>query len=82
MLSSWFPSTALAQSCLAPEKPYLPTAASEVRHYADLLRQDFENYLSEVSRYFACLDEERARAYREAQEVTQQYQRFIEIVSE
>ena len=73
-------SPALSQSCLPPEKPYLPSAESEVREYADLLRQDFENYLSGVSDYIACLDQERARAFREAQEVTEQYQRFIEIV--
>lgn len=69
-----------SQSCLSPEKPYLPSAGSEVREYADLLRQDFENYLSEVSDYIGCLDQERARAFREAQEVTEQYRRFIEIV--
>ncbi|SPJ26340.1 hypothetical protein [Palleronia abyssalis] len=51
-----------------------------MREYADLLRQDFENYLSEVSDYIGCLDQERVRAFREAQEVTEQYQRFIEIV--
>ena len=82
ILSSCAAAPALALSCLPPEKPYLPAAPGEVRAYADLLRQDFEVYLSAVSGYLQCLDQERARAFREAQEVTAQYERFVEIVSD
>jgi len=82
ILSSFAAAPAVAKSCLAPQKPYLPSAPREVRAYADLLRQDFETYLSAVSDYLQCLDRERARAFREAQDVTEQYERFVEIVSD
>ena len=53
-----------------------------MREYADILRQDFETYMSEASDYFLCLEQERARAFREAEEVTQDYARFLNIVSD
>nr|WP_237685067.1 hypothetical protein [Szabonella alba] len=49
-----------------------------MRIYADLIRGDFESYIADVQDYFRCLDEERARAFVEAREVSEEYGRFIE----
>jgi hypothetical protein len=67
---------AVAASCLAPERPFLPQSREDMRRYADLLRADFETYIAEVQTYFRCLDEERARAFVEAREVVEQYGQF------
>jgi hypothetical protein len=48
--------------------------------YAELIRQDFEAYITDVQDYFRCIDEERARAFREAQEVSVDYGRFVRTV--
>lgn len=69
-------------SCQAPERPYLPADAVDVRAYADLIREDFEGYIVEVQTYFRCLDTERARAFAEAQDVSQDYGRFQGLVQE
>lgn len=63
-------------NCFAPERPWLPSDTADVRAYADLIREDFEGYISVVQEYFRCLDAERARAFTEAQEVSQDYGRF------
>jgi hypothetical protein len=39
-------------------------------------------YLSDITSYFRCLDEERARAFDESAEVAQEYGRFIEATSD
>jgi hypothetical protein len=70
----------LASPCVAPERPYLPSSPEDMRAYADLLREDFEGYISEVQDYFRCLDAERARAFVEAQDVSAEYGRFVEAV--
>jgi hypothetical protein len=49
-----------------------------MRAYADLIRGDFEAYIADVQEYFRCLDDERARAFVEAGEVSEEYGRFIE----
>ncbi|SLN74109.1 hypothetical protein ROA7023_03770 [Roseisalinus antarcticus] len=49
-----------------------------MRIYSDLIREDFESYIAQVQDYFRCLDEERARAFVEAREVTEDYGRFID----
>jgi len=64
--------------CLPLTPPLLPSDARLMREFADLLRDEFEHYLSEVTGYFRCLDDERARAWREAAEVTAQYCAFLE----
>jgi len=51
-----------------------------MRTYADLIRGDFEAYIADVQDYFRCLDEERARAFVEAREVSEEYGRLIEAV--
>jgi hypothetical protein len=71
---------AMASPCVPPERPYLPSTPEDMRAYADLLRADFEGYIAGVQDYFRCLDEERARAFVEAQEVSAEYGRFLEAV--
>ena len=69
-------------ACLPPERPFLPADPEDARAYADLIRSDFEGYISAVQDYFRCLDVERARAFNEAQEVSQDYGRFVGMVAE
>lgn len=73
---------AAADTCIAPVRPYLPEEQQTVREYADLLRQDFELYVLDVSQYFRCLDQERTRAFEEAQAVTADYQRLMELTGQ
>ena len=68
-----------AQGCLAPPRPFVPSDPAAAREYADLIRTDFETYLSDVQSYFLCLDIERARAIDQAREVAEEYARFIEM---
>ena len=51
-----------------------------MRTYADLIRADFESYIADVQGYFRCLDAERARAFIEAREVSEDYGRFVSAV--
>jgi len=67
-----------AEPCLPLIPPDLPSDAGLMREFEDLLREEFEHYLSEVTLYFRCIDAERARAWREAAEVTAQYGAFLE----
>jgi hypothetical protein len=69
-----------ADACIAPEAPFLPREAADIRAYADLLRQDFEAYFAEAQAYFRCMEQERQRVFREAQDVTDAYGRMIEVV--
>ena len=75
-------SPGFAHTCLAPARPFLPNDSSSVRDYADILRRDFDLYISEIEAYFRCLDEERARAFWEALAVSEDYARFLEMVSD
>ena len=67
-------------TCTPPERPFLPQSEEDIRTYADLIRGDFEAYIADVQDYFRCLDEERARAFVEAREVSEDYSRFINAV--
>lgn len=67
-----------ADACIPPERPFLPASREDMRAYADLIRRDFEAYIADVQEYFRCLDEERARAFVEAREVSEEYGRFVE----
>lgn len=69
-----------AHACTPPERPFLPTSREDMRAYADLIRGDFEAYIADVQDYFRCVDEERARAFIEAREVSEDYGRFVEVV--
>ena len=69
-----------AHACTPPERPFLPTSREDMRTYADLIRGDFEAYIVDVQEYFRCLDEERARAFIEAREVSEDYGRFVDVL--
>ena len=77
-----FAGQAQGQTCYAPERPFVPTDARDVQEYRDLIGRDFETYIADIQSYFRCLEEERARAFEEAREVSQEYGRFLEITSE
>jgi hypothetical protein len=69
-----------AADCLPPERPFLPQSQEDMRAFADLIRGDFETYFAEVQDYFRCLDAERARAFAEAREASEDYGRFLNAV--
>ena len=71
-----------AETCLAPARPFLPNASKIVLDYADIIRQDFDLYIAGIESYFRCLDGERTRAFEEARQVSEDYARFLEIVSD
>ena len=72
----------LAQSCFAPARPFLPSDSQAARDYADIIRGDFEDYIQDIQSYFRCLDGERARAFEEAREVSEEYGRFLQLVGD
>jgi len=67
-------------NCVPPERPFLPQSQNDMRTYAELIRADFESYIADVQHYFRCVDEERARAFVEAREVSEDYGRFLNAV--
>lgn len=71
---------ALAETCFAPSRPFVPNDPQAAQEYDDLIRNDFEIYIQDIQSYFRCLDDERARAFREAREVSEEYGRFLESV--
>lgn len=71
---------ASAETCLAPSRPFVPSDPQAAQEHADLIRNDFEAYIKDIQRYFRCLDNERARAFQEAREVSEEYGRFLESV--
>lgn len=73
---------AVGQTCYSPERPFVPTNPQDVQEYRNLISRDFENYIADIQSYFKCLENERARAFEEAREVSQEYGRFLEITSE
>ena len=76
------PGPVLAESCFAPARPFLPSDSQAARDYADIIRGDFEDYISNIQDYFRCLDNERARAFKEAREVSEDYGRFLQLVGD
>ena len=82
LLCLWLPGIANAQICFAPERPFVPTDAEDVREFGHLIRTDFELYIEDIQAYFRCLEEERARAFEEAREVSEEYGRFLQVVGE
>jgi len=75
-------SPAGAETCLAPLRPFVPSDPAAAREYADIIRRDFELYIDDIQNYFRCLETERARAFEEAREVSQEYGAFLAIVAE
>nr|WP_223814409.1 MULTISPECIES: hypothetical protein [Paracoccaceae] len=55
----------------------MPQSQDDMRTYADLIRGDFEAYIADVQDYFRCVDEERARVFSEARDVSEDYERFL-----
>lgn len=76
------PETGHARTCYAPERPFVPTDPDDIREYSDLIRSDFELYIEDIQAYFRCLEEERARAFEEAREVSEEYGRFLQAVGQ
>lgn len=76
------PDVGLADSCLAPTRPFAPADSQAARDYADIIRRDFETYIQDIQRYFRCLELERARAFEEAREVSEDYGRFLQLVGD
>ena len=76
------PDVGLADSCLAPNRPFVPADSQAARDYADILRRDFETYIHDIQAYFRCLELERARAFAEAREVSEDYGRFLQLVGD
>ncbi len=76
------PGAGVAESCLAPPRPFVPSDSEAARDYADLIRGDFETYIQNIQSYFRCLDSERARAFEEAREVSEEYGRFLQLVGD
>jgi len=70
-------SSASSATCLAPQRPFVPSDPTAVAAYADLIRQDFENYIQDIQRHFRCLEEERASAFEEARTVSKEYGAFL-----
>ena len=68
---------ALAGPCIPPPRPFVPRDPKVATEFMDILRHDFELYFCDVQVYFRCLDEERARAFEEAREVSEEYGRFL-----
>ncbi|MEY8840361.1 hypothetical protein AB9K41_15170 [Cribrihabitans sp. XS_ASV171] len=82
VLLACVPRPVLAESCFAPPRPFLPSDSQAARNYADIIRGDFEDYIQDIQSYFRCLDSERARAFEEAREVSEDYGRFLQLVGD
>jgi hypothetical protein len=82
VLLACLPGAGLAGSCLAPPRPFVPSDSEAARNYADLISADFETYIQDIQSYFRCLDGERARAFEEAREVSEEYGRFLQLVGD
>ena len=76
------PAGAVAQTCYAPPRPFVPTDPQDVQEYRDLIGRDFETYIADIQAYLRCLEEERARAFEEAREVSEEYGRFLQITGD
>ena len=77
LLSAVVGSSVSSANCLAPQRPFVPSDPQAARGYADLIRNDFETYIQDIQSYFRCFDDERARAFQEAREVSEEYGRFL-----
>lgn len=64
--------------CWPPAPPFVPSDPVAAKDYADLIKRDFEAYFDDVGVYFRCLEQERARIFEEAREVSQSYGQFLE----
>ncbi|MBM1312198.1 hypothetical protein JQT66_18240 [Sulfitobacter mediterraneus] len=69
--------SSLAETCLAPSRPFVPSDPQAAQEFGGLIRRDFEFYIQDIQSYFRCLDDERVRAFEEAREVSEEYGRFL-----
>lgn len=67
-----------AQTCIVPTRPFVPSDPDAAEEFRDLIKQDFEFYIQDIQAYIRCVDEERARAFEEARQVSQEYGRFLQ----
>lgn len=74
------PRLGFAGSCIAPPRPFIPSDSQVVREYGNIIRHDFEDYVQDIQNHFRCLDDERVRAFEEAQIVSQDYDHFLQLV--
>lgn len=76
-----FAATAVqSETCLSPPRPLLPAGQAEMIEFADIIKDDFEYYIRDIQEYFRCLDDERARAFDEARQVSQEYGLFLGVI--
>lgn len=68
-----------AETCVPPVRPFVPDDLVAVAEFADLINKDFETYIYDVQAYFRCLEDERARAFEEARQVSQDYESFLQM---
>ncbi|GGE48641.1 hypothetical protein GCM10011360_39670 [Primorskyibacter flagellatus] len=73
---------ASAETCIAPQRPFVPMDARDAQDYADIIRRDFDLYFRDIQSYLRCLDEERSRAFAEAREVSEEYGRFVQTAAD
>ena len=69
-----------AGTCPVPIRPFVPDDSQVAREFAEIIREDFEHYITDIQRYFRCLDAERARAFEEARDVSEEYGRFLRLM--
>ncbi|MEL6693879.1 MAG: hypothetical protein AAFQ12_12730 [Pseudomonadota bacterium] len=75
------PVASRAGTCLAPVRPFVPSDSQAAQDYADIIKRDFEVYITDLQGYFRCLERERARVFKEAREASQNYGRFLELLA-
>lgn len=63
--------------CIPPERPNLDVSADLAKEYRAEISAEVEAYFTDISRYITCLGDERARAMKEAQDVTREYTDFF-----
>jgi hypothetical protein len=68
---------ASAETCDAPSRPFVPNNPQAAQEFAEIIQKDFEAYIQDIQSYFRCFDDERARAFQEAREVSEEYGRFL-----
>ena len=69
----------LSEPCVRPEAPISVTVEA-ADAYHDLINADYDAYFAAATAYISCLDDERARAFVEAREVSEEYGRFLDAV--
>lgn len=80
VIAALWPSGVAAQEtgnlCLPPAVPHVPYSDADLIAYADIVAQDFEQYFSEITAYFSCMDRTRQDVFRQAKEVSTLHQAF------